>query len=74
MVAAGFSVAELRSDHVAAAIVPAAGVAEVEGFVVDVDTPSASGPRRPPSSVIWRATSCRCPSGSRMSPLRGSPG
>ena len=46
MVAAGFSVAKLRSDHVAAPIVPAGlGVAEVEGFVVDVDTPSASGPR-----------------------------
>jgi competence protein ComEC len=46
MVAAGFSVAKLRSDHVAAPILPAGlGVAEVEGYVVDVDTPSASGPR-----------------------------
>ncbi|MEJ0066117.1 MAG: ComEC/Rec2 family competence protein [Caulobacteraceae bacterium] len=46
MIAAGFSVAKLRSDHVAAPIVPAGlGVAEVEGYVVDVDTPSASGPR-----------------------------
>ena len=46
MVAAGFSVAKLRSDHVAAPIVPGGlGVAAVEGFVVDVDTPSASGPR-----------------------------
>jgi competence protein ComEC len=46
MIAAGFSVAKLRSDRVAAPIVPAGlGVAEVEGYVVDVDTPSASGPR-----------------------------
>jgi competence protein ComEC len=46
MVAAGFSVAKLRSDHVAAPILPTGlGVAEVEGYVVDVDTPSASGPR-----------------------------
>ena len=44
--AAGFCVAKLRSDHVAAPIVPAGlGVATVEGFVVDVDTPGASGPR-----------------------------
>jgi competence protein ComEC len=44
--AAGFSVAKLRSDHVAAPIVPAAlGVVTVQGFVVDVDTPSQSGPR-----------------------------
>jgi competence protein ComEC len=46
MVAAGFSVAKLRSDHVAAPIAPAGlGVVTVEGYVVDVDTPSASGPR-----------------------------
>ena len=46
MVAAGFSVAKLRSDHVAAPIVPTGlGVAAIEGYVVDVDTPSASGPR-----------------------------
>jgi competence protein ComEC len=46
MAAAGFSVAKLRSDHVAAPIVPTGlGVAVVEGFVVDVDTPSQSGPR-----------------------------
>src|ERR1700722_14216876 len=45
-VAAGFSVAKLRSDHVAAPIVPSGlGVAAIEGYVVDVDTPSASGPR-----------------------------
>ena len=44
--AAGFSVAKLRSDHVAAPIVPAGlGVVTVQGFVVDVDTPSQSGPR-----------------------------
>jgi len=46
MIAAGFSVAKLRSEHVAAPIVPAGlGVVDVEGYVVDVDTPSASGPR-----------------------------
>lgn len=46
LVAAGFSVAKLRSDHVAAPIVPAhIGVAEVEGYVVDIDTPSQTGPR-----------------------------
>lgn len=45
-IAAGVSVAKLRSDHVAAPIVPPGlGVAEIEGYVVDVDTPSASGPR-----------------------------
>ena len=45
-VAGGFAVAKLRSDHVAAPIVPAGlGVADIEGYVVDVDTPSASGPR-----------------------------
>ena len=45
-VAAGFSVAKLRSDHVAAPIAPAnIGVAEVEGYVVDIDTPSQTGPR-----------------------------
>jgi competence protein ComEC len=44
--AAGFCVAKIRSDDVAAPIVPAGlGVATVEGFVVDVDTPGASGPR-----------------------------
>jgi competence protein ComEC len=44
--AAGFCDAKLRSDHVAAPIVPAGlGVAEVEGYVVDVDAPSQSGPR-----------------------------
>src|SRR5580658_3617670 len=44
--AAGFSVAKLRSDHVAAPIVPPGlGVAEIEGYVVDVDTPSQTGPR-----------------------------
>jgi competence protein ComEC len=44
--AAGFSVAKLRSDHVAAPVAPSGlGVAVVEGFVVDIDTPSASGPR-----------------------------
>ncbi|HVM99252.1 MAG TPA: ComEC/Rec2 family competence protein [Caulobacteraceae bacterium] len=46
MAAAGFSVAKLRSDHVAAPIVPAGyGVAEIRGYVVDVDAPSANGPR-----------------------------
>jgi competence protein ComEC len=44
--AAGFSVAKLRSDHVAAPIAPAGlGIAEVQGWVVDVETPSAKGPR-----------------------------
>ena len=44
--AAGFSVAKLRGDHVAAPIAPAGlGVASIEGYVVDVDAPSASGPR-----------------------------
>lgn len=44
--AVGFSVAKLRSDHVAAPIVPAAlGVVTVQGYVVDVDTPSQNGPR-----------------------------
>lgn len=46
VMAAGFSTAKLRSDHVAAPIVPAGlGVVPVEGFVVDVDTPGQSGPR-----------------------------
>jgi competence protein ComEC len=45
-VAAGFAIAKLRSDHVAAPIAPASlGVAEVEGYVVDIDTPSQTGPR-----------------------------
>ena len=44
--AAGFSVAKLRSDHVAAPIVPVGlGVVDIQGYVVDVDTPSAGGPR-----------------------------
>jgi competence protein ComEC len=44
--ASGFSAAKLRSDHVAAPIVPAGlGVAVVEGLVVDIDTPSQSGTR-----------------------------
>ena len=44
--AAGFSVAKLRSDHVAAPIVPAGlGVATVQGWVVDIETPSEKGPR-----------------------------
>jgi competence protein ComEC len=46
VVAAGFAAAKLRSDHVAAPIVPAGlGVAVVEGLVVDIDTPSQSGTR-----------------------------
>lgn len=41
LAAAGFAIAKLRSDHVAAPIAPAnIGVAEVEGYVVDIDTPS----------------------------------
>jgi competence protein ComEC len=45
-VATGFSTAKLRSDHVAAPIVPAGlGVVEIRGYVVDVDTPSTNGPR-----------------------------
>lgn len=44
--AAGFSVAKLRSDHVAAPIAPAGlGVTEVRGYVVDVETPTQKGPR-----------------------------
>jgi competence protein ComEC len=44
--AAGFAVAKLRSDHVASPIVPAGlGVATIEGYVVDIDTPSQTGPR-----------------------------
>jgi len=44
--AAGFSVAKLRSDHVAAPIVPAGlGVTEVQGYVVDIETPTQKGPR-----------------------------
>ncbi len=43
---AGFAIAKLRSDHVAAPIVPSnIGVAEVEGYVVDIDSPSQTGPR-----------------------------
>jgi competence protein ComEC len=43
---AGFSIAKLRSDHVAAPIVPRGfGVVEVDGYVVDVETPSQKGPR-----------------------------
>ena len=46
VIAFGFSAAKLRSDHVAAPIVPAGlGVAVIEGLVVDVDTPSQSGTR-----------------------------
>ncbi len=46
VIAAGFAIAKLRSDHVAAPIVPPnIGVAEVEGYVVDIDTPSQTGPR-----------------------------
>jgi len=45
-IAAGFAIAKLRSDHVAAPIVPPhIGVAEVEGYVVDIDSPSQTGPR-----------------------------
>jgi competence protein ComEC len=44
--AAGFAIAKLRSDHVAAPIAPAGlGVAEVQGWVTDIDTPSDKGPR-----------------------------
>jgi competence protein ComEC len=44
--AIGFSLAKLRSDHVAAPIAPAGlGVAVIDGYVVDVDTPGQSGPR-----------------------------
>jgi competence protein ComEC len=44
--AVGFSIAKLRSDHVAAPVVPAGlGVAKIQGYVVDVDTPSQSGQR-----------------------------
>ncbi len=43
---AGFAGAKLRSDHVAAPILPAhLGVVDVQGYVVDVDTPGQSGPR-----------------------------
>lgn len=46
MTALGFGAAKLRSDHVAAPVVPAGlGVAVIDGYVVDVDTPSQSGPR-----------------------------
>jgi len=46
VIATGFSAAKLRSDHVAAPIVPAGlGVTVVEGLVVDIDTPSQSGTR-----------------------------
>lgn len=44
--AAGFLVAKLHSNAVATPIVPAGfGVVTVEGFVVDVEAPSAKGPR-----------------------------
>ncbi|HEY7851767.1 MAG TPA: ComEC/Rec2 family competence protein, partial [Caulobacteraceae bacterium] len=44
--ASGFLVAKLHSDAVATPIVPAKfGVVSVEGFVVDVESPSAKGPR-----------------------------
>ncbi len=46
MAACGFLVAKLHSDAVAAPIVPAGlGVVSVEGWVVDVETPSERGPR-----------------------------
>jgi competence protein ComEC len=46
LVAAGFAGAKLRSDRVAAPILPPnLGVTEVQGYVVDVDTPGQSGPR-----------------------------
>jgi len=46
VIAIGFSAAKLRSDHVAAPIVPTGlGVAVIEGLVVDIDTPSQSGTR-----------------------------
>ncbi|HUZ12557.1 MAG TPA: ComEC/Rec2 family competence protein [Caulobacteraceae bacterium] len=46
LAAAGFALAKLRSDHVAAPIVPPhLGVAHVQGWVVDVETPSHAGPR-----------------------------
>jgi competence protein ComEC len=45
-VAAGFAGAKIRSDRVASPIVPPGlGVAVVEGYVVDIDTPSQTGPR-----------------------------
>jgi competence protein ComEC len=43
-VCAGFLVAKLHSDAVAAPIAPT-GVKVIEGFVVDVDSPSQRGPR-----------------------------
>lgn len=45
VVAVGFLVAKLHSDAVATPIVPALGVTTVEGFVVDVESPSQRGPR-----------------------------
>jgi competence protein ComEC len=46
LAAAGFAAAKIRSDRVAAPIVPdGIGVAIIEGFVVDVATPSEAGPR-----------------------------
>lgn len=44
--AMGFTIAKLHSDAVATPIVPASlGVTTVEGLVVDVEAPSARGPR-----------------------------
>jgi competence protein ComEC len=46
VVAVGFMVAKLHSDAVATPIVPVGlGVTTVEGFVVDVESPSQRGPR-----------------------------
>ena len=46
VLATGFLVAKLHSDAVATPIVPAGfGVTTVEGFVVDVESPSQRGPR-----------------------------
>ena len=46
VLAAGFLIAKLHSDAVATPIVPAGlGVTTVEGFVVDVESPSQRGPR-----------------------------
>ncbi|MGH6958021.1 MAG: ComEC/Rec2 family competence protein, partial [Caulobacteraceae bacterium] len=45
-VSAGFATAKLRSDHVAAPVLPTGlGVVQVEGYVVDVATPGQTGPR-----------------------------
>ncbi|MFI4976998.1 MAG: ComEC/Rec2 family competence protein, partial [Caulobacterales bacterium] len=63
--AAGFSIAKLRSDHVAAPIVRAGiGVVEVRGYVVDVETPSERGPRL----LIAPVSIARTPQG--QTPLR----